>query len=220
MKKYLALLISLLLVIPTVYASSIEVQDDGTYVGTAVKLNFTGVTTTFSQDTATIPIAGGASIVREIQFPLSFLHGVDGSQLSTTSVPGLAINNSLASVVWSDGETSAAQVTFKVPADYSSGGAFYLLCDESANSTRSQVDFEVYVNTDGAVWDSAVTGQTPVALTEVAGTAEQVSLTVATDFSALAAGTYVSLNVWRDDTAVGTNDLELYYASFYYTANE
>jgi hypothetical protein len=43
-----------------------------------------------------------------------------------------------------------------------------------------------------------------------------VTLTPATDFASLVAGQIVTLNMWRDNTANGTGDLEIYYAEFYY----
>ena len=223
MKKTIILLLAVFLSLSVAcYASSVEVQDDGTRVGVAMKLNFTGSTVTFSGDTATIPLAEGASIERVIQFqPSSFINqDTSPAPVTSSTTPGLEIDNLLTSLVWADGETTASQVMFKVPADYSSGGAFRLLCDESGDTTRNQVDFSVYVNTTGSAWDAAATDQTPVAMTSVAGTSETVTLTVATDFASLAAGQFVGLNLWRDNTATGTNDLELYYAEFYYTANE
>ena len=151
-----------------------------------------------------------------------FVNSTDSAvgQLSTTSVPGLEYDNGICSVVWGDGETSHIQVTFAIPDDYSSGGAFRVLADESANNTPCQIDFAVFVNTPDAAagWDSSVTDQTPVALTDSeANSPEQVTLPVTTDFASLAAGDHVTLLIWRDDVADGTADLEIYYVEFYYT---
>lgn len=75
----------------------------------------------------------------------------------------------------------------------------------------------MWVNTDGSPWVTSVTNQTPVQLTETAGTPEMVTLSVATDFASLTAGQIVTFNVWRDDSNTETSDLELYYAEFYYS---
>ena len=82
---------------------------------------------------------------------------------SASTTPGLESDNSRTALVWADGETTKAQVCFPVPANYLSGMGFRGFFDESADTTRSQVDFEVYVNGDGEVWDSTASNQTPVA---------------------------------------------------------
>jgi hypothetical protein len=146
----------------------------------------------------------------------SFLFENTAAPLSTSSTPGLEIDNVIPNINWADGETSAVQVTFRVPDDYLSGGDFRLLCDSSNASTPEKVDFDVYVNTSGSTWDAAATNQTPVALTLSAGSPETVTLTVATDFSSLVAGKYVTLRLWRDNVSTGTGDLEVSYVSFYY----
>jgi hypothetical protein len=108
--------------------------------------------------------------------------------------------------------------TFRIPVDYASGGAFRLFCTESDSTTPNQVDFDVYVNSNGVAADAAATGQTPVALAGTTATTSVVTLTPATDFAALAAGYWVTLRIWRDDTAEGTGDLEVKGVDFYYTA--
>jgi hypothetical protein len=108
---------------------------------------------------------------------------------------------------------------FRVPDDYLSGGQFKLFCDSSNSTTPAQVDFVVYKNRGGTAWDAVALDQTPVALTQTAGTPETVTLTVATDFSALAAGDQVLFSVWRDNASLGTGDLELYDAIFEYNRN-
>ncbi len=136
--------------------------------------------------------------------------------LSTSTAPGLEEDNTIPAVVWADGETSLIQVTFRVPDDYVSGGAFRVVADESDSTTPNQIDFAVYNNSDGAAWDTDATDQTPVALTEGAGTAETVTLSPSTDFASLSAGDIITVQIWRDDTANGTGDLEIYYVEFYY----
>ena len=89
----------------------------------------------------------------------------------TTSKPGLEIDNSIPAIVWADGETTPCSVTFRVPADYVSGGAFAVIADESTgDATPCQIDFEVYVNADGSPFDASVSNQTPVALSYDPGT--------------------------------------------------
>jgi len=181
----------------------------------------TGAVTTTEILDGTITAADIANIVRYYQLPLnSFLFENTGAPLSTSTTPGLEIDDAIPGIVWADGETSAVMVTFVIPEDYASGGAFKVIATESGASTPNQIDFDVYVNADGVAADSAATGQTPVALAGTSSTPDVVTLTPATDFDSLAAGNWVTLRIWRDDTATGTNDLEVKGVSFFYTATE
>jgi hypothetical protein len=172
----------------------------------------------------TASVLGGTK--KQIQLPLnSFMveSGGDGSSvgttpapLSTSTAPGLEIDDNMVSVVWADGETTPIQVTFRVPADYVTSGRFKLFATESGTSTANQVDFDVYVNADGVASDSAATGQTPVALAGTSSTPDEITLTPATDFASLSSGKWVTLRLWRDDVATGTNDLELKGVVFEY----
>jgi len=169
-----------------------------------------------------VDLSGASSVsaptTREIQLPLAAAVVEASGPISTSTVPGIEIDDLLPNIVWADGETSSAQITFRTPADYSSGGAFLVLATESDSTTPNQIDFSVYVNSDGTVADSSASNQTPVALAGDTATPDEVTLTVATDFATLAAGDWVTLNIWRDDTAAGTGDLEVKGLVFYYTS--
>jgi len=174
-----------------------------------------------TKDTGAVYTAGGISNSRERGFTLplmGFLFADTAAPLSTTTTPGLEIDDNIPNIVWADGETSPVMTTFRIPADYSSGGAFRLICTESGTTTPNQVDFDVYVNRNGVVIDSAATNQTPVALAGTGSTPSVVTLTPATDFASIAAGDWVTIRIWRDDTATGTNDLEVKGVEFFYTA--
>jgi hypothetical protein len=172
----------------------------------------------------TASVLGGTK--KYIQLPLNTFmveSGGDGSSvgttpapLSTSTAPGLEIDDNMVSLVWADGETTPVQVTFRVPADYVSSGRFKLFATESGTSTANQVDFDVYVNSDGVASDAAATGQTPVALAGTSSTPDEITLTPATDFASLSSGKWVTLRLWRDDVATGTNDLEVKGVVFEY----
>lgn len=181
--------------------------------------------------TATLPTGGVsageiANVTRAVPLPLlGFMVDNNGTPLTltTSTGPGLEKDNDSLSLVWADSEVTPVMISFRVPDDYASAGALRVFCDENANTTRSQLDFEVHVNTGGSVWgavEASATGQTPAILAEAAGTPEWVALSVATDFASLAAGQEIVLKLWRDNVATGTNDLEVYYAEFYYTATQ
>lgn len=164
---------------------------------------------------------------REINLPLtSFV--ITGSSayvpVTSSTTPGLEYDNVLPDIVWADNETTAAVVTFQVPTTYVSDLSFKLLCDQSsAASTTNYVDFDIYINKDGTnTWDSAATNNTPVALDLTAGSSQYVDLTpTAAEISSLAAGDWVTLRLWRDNTTgTGTADLEVYGVSAIYKADQ
>lgn len=165
-----------------------------------------------------------ADVVRYYQLPLGgFISEVSttvAADLTASTVPGWAIHNSYPSIDWADGEVSKASITFRMPSDYASGGLFKVLATESAASTDNEIDFDVYINKSGTAFDSAATGQTPVAIAAVTTTPAEVTLTPATDFAALAAGDWVTLRIWRDNTATGTADMQVRGVAFYYTATQ
>lgn len=170
----------------------------------------------------TLAVTGTFTNSRERGFTLpltGFVFENTGAPLSTSTTPGLEVDDAIPNIVWADGETSAVMITFRVPYDYSSGGAFRVFATESDSTTPNQIDFDVYVNRAGSAIDSAATGQTPVALNQATSTPSVVTLTPATDFASLAAGDWVTLRIWRDDVAAGTGDLEVKGVEFFYTAS-
>lgn len=155
--------------------------------------------------------------------PPMFVDITTAELIDAGEAPTLVSQNSLAAIEWVDGETDKAQITFRVPYDYSSGGSFRVWADEDGGGAgtyqHSGIDFEVYVNADGTAFDTTATNQTPVALSGDPGSPEEKDLTVTTDFASLAAGDLVTLNIWRDDsTHIGDDTLEVYYVEFIYTA--
>lgn len=191
----------------------IEIESGGTIeVESGATLNVAG----------TLTVTGTFTNSRERGFTLpltGFVFENTGAPLSTSTTPGLEVDDAIPNIVWADGETSAVMITFRVPYDYSSGGAFRVFATESDSTTPNQIDFDVYVNRAGSAIDSAATGQTPVALDEATSTPSVVTLTPATDFASLAAGDWVTLRIWRDDVAAGTGDLEVKGVEFFYTAS-
>ena len=190
----------------------------------AIEVQNTSGTRIFSVDSSGNTYVSGtmtATTTRNIQLPLgSFLLEDTAAPLTTSTVPGMEIDDGKPALVWADGETSSSQITFRVPYDYSSGGAFKLMASESDSTTPNQVDFAVLVDVEGVATDTSATNQTPVALAGTTATPDEITLTVATDFASLAAGNYVTLEIWRDDAADGTGDLELRHVVFSYTASQ
>lgn len=159
-----------------------------------------------------------ASTTKQVSLPImGFTHN-GSAALTASTAPGLEVDDSISAIVFADGEVTPIQQTFRVPPNYSSGGSFRVFCTESNSTTPNQVDFDVYVNRDGVASDASATNQTPVALAGTLSTPDEITLTPATDFASLAAGDFVTLRLWRDDTADGSGDLEIKGAWFVYTA--
>ncbi len=140
--------------------------------------------------------------------------------LTAATDPGIGVAALIPGIYWADNSISPVAITFRVPANYSSGGAFRLICTETDSTTPNQVDFDVWVNKSGTAFDSTATGQTPVALTKDTTTPSVVTLTPATDFAALVAGDWVTLRMWRDNVATGTGTLYVHGVDFFYTGTK
>lgn len=180
----------------------------------------TGAVTTTEILDGTVSAADIANVVRYFQLPLNGFVLDDATPVSGLTAPGFEIDDLIPNIVWADAETTPIVITFVIPEDYASGGAFKVLATESDSTTPNQIDFDVYVNSDGVAADASATGQTPVALAGTTSTPDMVTLTPATDFAALAAGQWVTLRIWRDDAADGTGDLEIKGVTFFYTATQ
>ena len=133
--------------------------------------------------------------------------------ITASTAPGYEIDNLIPAIVWADGETTPATVTFRVPTGFDYGMTLYAFVDESTgDATPCRIDWSIYTNRTGVIFDSATSNQTPVAMSYDAGTPQIVTLTTDTDFAGIVAGDIVTVNIWRDNTAgIGTGDLELYY---------
>jgi len=161
---------------------------------------------------------------RSFSLPLSgFVNAYDASPLvvTTTGLPGLQVDDYIPNIVWTAaGYASPVSVTFRVPSDYSSGGAFRLICTESSSfTTPNRVDFDVYVYRIASGLLSTTANQTPVALTGTTEVPVLVTLTPGTNFNALAGGDWVTLRIWRDGTIDAQGDLEVKGVEFFYTAS-
>lgn len=154
-------------------------------------------------------------ILRTLPLPLGSFT-ILGTPVTASTAPGYEIDDTLANIVWADGETTPIQITFRVPADYDKNGKFKLFVSESNSSTPNQIDYDVYINKadNSTAVDSAATNQTPVAM--VGTTPETVTLNPTTELTSLKAGDYLTFRVWRDNVANGTGDLELKDAVFEY----
>jgi hypothetical protein len=138
------------------------------------------------------------------------------AEITSVSAPHLDIQNRKPCLVWDDAEESYAQVTFKVPADYVSGGSFRAFVDYDTGANSPSIEYRVLVDSDGSAWDTAWTVQDAVDPGGTAGTPELVALPITTDFASLAAGDVVTFAIARDDDDASTAKMELYYVEFYY----
>jgi hypothetical protein len=194
-------------------------QNVNTESGTTLDVNGTiDLTNATITATGLITTTHIADTTRSLNLPIGSFF-VESVPVAVATTPGLEENDNVVGLVWADAEATPAAINFRVPEDYASGGAFEVVATQSGTTTFNQVDFQVYTANTGAAYGATVTDQTPVALTLLEGTPSTVTLTVATDFASLAAGTLVALEIWRDDTADGTDALEVQAVTFYYTAS-
>ena len=200
---------------------------ENTYFGSGTTMDVNGTLDITGATVTGTSVVTGTNIVdvtRAMPLPLGgFVVETSGStyaELTTSTTPGFEYDDVVPAIVWGDGEASPVAITFRVPDDYSSGGAFRVFATESNANTVNQIDFEVYVNADATAADSSATDQTPAALDQNTSTGCEVTLTVATDFGSLAAGNWVTLRVWRDDVADGDADLEIKGVDFYYESTQ
>lgn len=164
------------------------------------------------------------SVERSIHFGIAGLTLRDGT-FSTSTDPSLEDANNLTSLVWADGETSHIKVSFRIPEDYASGGAFRAFVDTSGDggAAATSLDWNYTKNRSGTAWDGTPTEETAHAIDMVqrlAGTPTTSTLTPTAAGWAPVAGDIVTISLWRTDDTASTSDLELYYLEFFYTATQ
>ncbi|KKL91036.1 hypothetical protein LCGC14_1898710 [marine sediment metagenome] len=150
---------------------------------------------------------------------------LDFTHLNTS--PGVELIDSLFTMVWDytdpAGEggrdsVSPAEITFRVPDNYASGGGFKGWMSNSGEwgATPPEVDYEVIVNAltgttpEEALVTAAVSNQAPIRLAATGTTPEEVNFTIATDFDNLTPGSWVTFRLWRSDDVLadlGDEDL-------------
>ncbi len=231
MKRIFTLLIGFMFLASAAFGA-VGVNEDGTYQGEATTLDLPATWVT-GFDGSTITIDPTPIVPLQLTDFVSVSKGSTTTiPLSATTTPALTTNNGAWSLVWGDSATSYAQITFRVPADYSSGGAFRIIADQDgdpASESDCEIDFELVINTVVTglqAWSTYRADEDQVALgLEVHGSPVVITLTPASQ-STITAGALIALNIWRsNDTSVdGTNanalsDLEVYYAEFFYSAN-
>jgi hypothetical protein len=200
----------------------------GSAVGTTPILSIGSTGTVILTATSAITAANIVDVESSIQFTVDdFAIGSDGADmitLSDSTSPGLEVDNNLPAIVWADGETSHIKVTFKIPADYASGGAFRAFIDTTDDSAETQLDWKYTKTESGGTWDATPTEETAISKHAPygagAGTPTTVTLTPTAAGWAVSAGDIVTVTLWRTDDTASTSDLELYYLDFYYTATQ
>lgn len=228
-KRIIGLILAVMLVISlAAYAADrpagevYEPREDNTgYIGYDGKSWGYGYFNVGVIDTLTVGTSFTATVTRNVNLPLGAFT-TNGEDIDAATAPGFELDDTIPGIVWADGETTPITITHPVPSDYSSGGAYRVICkDSDADATPIKIDFDVFVNSDGVAIDSSGTNQTAVAMASTAGsTPDVVTLTPATDFASLAAGQWITFRMWRDDVATGASDLEVFGIDFYYTATQ
>ena len=111
---------------------------------------------------------------------------------------------------------------FRIPADYSSGGAFRVLANQGAITGFSPhyIGFDVWTLRAGRTLPATTMTQVQVGLNTTFSTSPQVvTLTPSGDtyFAAVAAGDWVKFRMWRAPSGTGQGALNIFAVDFYYT---
>ena len=237
MRKIFSLLAGFLLLTSTVYGA-VAINEDGTYQGEATTIDFPSTwVTAFDGSTVTIDPTPVIRFYPE-DFGTMALGGTVIYDIADAAQPGYETNNGALSINWGDGTTSYAVVTFRVPADYSSGGAFRVLTDQDgdpATESDCEIEFQVKSHTvDGiSAWSTVDypidhVGEKVELGLEVHGSPTVVTLTPTG--ATFAAGNIVTLMLWRSNQSLAsvalggananaTADLEVFYVEFFYSTN-
>lgn len=159
-----------------------------------------------------------ANRTRSMDLPLGLFHlSASGVPLGSATVPGHVIANNIPALEWAQGETAGIETTFRVPADYVSGGVFICSFSLDAASANTTVDFDIFVNVDGSAFDAAATDQTVVAIANNTTLNQAITFTPVTD--TFSAGNFVTFSLNRAaGTGAGSN-LNLLNCYLSYTAD-
>lgn len=118
-----------------------------------------------------------------------------------------------------NGITDPIQKKFRIPANYASGGAFRLLMRRSAGtSTPPAMAWTIYSDADVTAFDTAGVAQTAVSMDGSTGSGSPQEKIFTISGVTLSAGKTITVEFSRAGT--GTEVLDLFYAEFYYTAQE
>ena len=152
--------------------------------------------------------------------------GVDGgNDVDEGSTPDMSTSDGIPSLVWADSsETTAVGWTFRLPTDFVSSLVVYALISSNAdNATPANIklDWAVWMNKDGTVFDAAAVPQAAVGSTEVVLSTKNDVLTLTSDATAealYAAGDWITLEFFNASTV--DDDLELKGLEVTYTATQ
>ena len=202
MRRFLVGALVFLMCAPLAGASFIAVDEDGAQLGHAQrlkgKLAYDGVSA-LNQGEVCMPVSISDAIA---------IGGAVPTQISgLTTTPEMIVDNNVVALYWADNQTSKAQLRFRVMDGFVGSPVIRILTGRRAYGGNLHVwppalDFEVFVDDDVTAFDTAATNQTAVRIDTVGqGSPKELELTVDTDFDTLAEGQWVTLNIWRDNTA-------------------
>lgn len=162
---------------------------------------------------------------REIYLPIAGW-AIDGAaNVLTNTNPNLESVGNIPGIVWDNsGETAAIQQTFRLPSTYVDGLTIYCLVSSDGDiGTAGILDWRIWVNTAGSVFDSTAIEQTEVAMLATASPdSKNVVLTLeldATGENALTAGDFVTVDLFNATTHADGN-LELIGTHGTYTSTQ
>lgn len=155
--------------------------------------------------------------------------------ITAATAPNLATLDNIHKILWdSSAETTGVQWTFRVPADYASGGGVYALVSTSDTAgsvgvcgTSIALDYMWWINGDEVAFDASEIGQGPlVGLNPDSDTSHELfDLSAnATAQAAFTAGAWVTFELFNSADASGVScgatDTEVAGVEFYYNASQ
>lgn len=174
--------------------------------------------TVFSVDTSG-NVVGTSKRYMSLPLAAAFIDGTGVIGNDGTTAPGIAEHDNVPAIVYaSSGETTAIQYTFRLPDDYSNGLVFKMLISAGeASGANHSIDWSLWENVDGTVFDAAAMAQTAVTSDETALNTKNDVLTFtanATALAAYAAGDWVTVdffNAGTSDTTTEIKGIDVYY---------
>lgn len=214
---------------PFIVNDNMEVVGTLTVGGGSVTTDSTAATLTADWINTDFPWSANeiADITRRVPIPLAGLYtDADGTPAAITSTTTPSLNytaNQGLFLQYAEDDVIDFGGQIVVPNDYVSGGVFKLVVDTAgAIVTDWNLDWQIAISaTSGtAAWATAMTDETPVDISDNAGTPDVITFTPTLQ-SEISAGDVIYFDIWPDtNTATGEPNVEIYSVWFEYTATQ
>lgn len=149
-----------------------------------------------------------ADVSRQITFPGMAGWVVDSSNdIDDATAPNITVVDNIPAAVWDNsGETTGIMHTFQMPNTYNGGLTLYVLISSStADGTTTGIDWQIWENIDGTVFDAGAVAQSTVLSTESSLNTKNDVLTLTYSGTALVAGRWYTVELFNATTHASAN---------------